>query len=405
MVDMSNYRELNVETVLEYIKSKLDFFANDAVYETNEIGDGNLNLVFRIVDTKNNKSLIIKQALPYVKVVGEGWPLDIGRGLIECKVLKIEHKLTGGLVPEVYGYDEDLFCIFMEDLSDYVIMRTGLLELNSYPFFAEEISDFLVKTLLFTSDVVMDHKEKKHLLKEVINPELCEITELLVYTEPFNFGARNDIEDFLVDFHKHHIVNDKRLSLEVAKLKFDFMNNSQSLLHGDLHTGSIFVNQKSTKVIDPEFSFFGPMAYDIGCLLGNLIMNFISVQAQVEGKKRKEMSSYLQKAIKDTVDLFSTKFLKEWDGAVTDKMGMVKGFKDYYLMDVLVNSAGVAGCEMIRRTVGFAHVTDLDSIPNDELRKKAKQNNLLMAKELILNRMSIVTGDDYLQLIRKFYTI
>lgn len=293
----------------------------------------------------------------------------------------------------------------MEDLSDYVIMRTGLLELNSYPFFAEEISDFLVKTLLFTSDVVMDHKEKKHLLKEVINPELCEITELLVYTEPFNLGARNDIEDFLVDFHKHHIVNDKRLSLEVAKLKFDFMNNSQSLLHGDLHTGSIFVNQKSTKVIDPEFSFFGPMAYDIGCLLGNLIMNFISVQAQVEGKKRKEMSSYLQKAIKDTVDLFSTKFLKEWDGAVTDKMGMVKGFKDYYLMDVLVNSAGVAGCEMIRRTVGFAHVTDLDSIPNDELRKKAKQNNLLMAKELILNRMSIVTGDDYLQLIRKFYTI
>ena len=34
------------------------------------------------------------------------------------------------------------------------------------------------------------------------------------------------------------------------------MTNAQALLHGDLHTGSVFVRDDSTKVIDPEFAFY-----------------------------------------------------------------------------------------------------------------------------------------------------
>ena len=35
------------------------------------------------------------------------------------------------------------------------------------------------------------------------------------------------------------------------------MTNAQALIHGDLHTGSVFVKGDSTKVIDPEFAFMG----------------------------------------------------------------------------------------------------------------------------------------------------
>lgn len=48
------------------------------------------------------------------------------------------------------------------------------------------------------------------------------------------------------------------------------MNNAQALIHGDLHSGSIFINEKGIKVIDPEFAFYGPMGYDIGNVIGNL---------------------------------------------------------------------------------------------------------------------------------------
>lgn len=400
---MKNYYELNTENVIKYVDDKLKFFAPNADISCNEIGDGNLNLVFRLKDNNSDKSIIVKQALPYVRAAGEDWPLDIGRGEIESKILKIEYDLTDGLVPEVYLYDNDMACMVMEDLSDYVIMRYGLLDVIQYPNFAEQIAEFMAKTLLLTSDVVLDHQKKKVMVKEFTNPELCDITEALVYTEPFGIGERNNMEDFLVDFHKENLVDDQELKVEVAKLKFDFMNNAQALLHGDLHTGSIFVNEKYTKVIDPEFAFFGPMAYDIGALMANLVMNYLSTNAIVEDDaKRQQHLEWLLDAIEKTIDLFAEKFLNLWPEVVTDNMAKTPGFDKWYLNDVLVNTAGVTGCEMIRRTVGFAHVKDLDSIPDDSKREQTKKKNLLMAKEFIKNRKSITTGKDYVNLVKKF---
>lgn len=36
------------------------------------------------------------------------------------------------------------------------------------------------------------------------------------------------------------------------------------------------VTSDSTQVIDPEFAFYGPMGYDIGAFLGNLILAFFA---------------------------------------------------------------------------------------------------------------------------------
>lgn len=88
----------------------------------------------------------------------------------------------------------------------------------------------------------MNHKEKKELVKNYINPELCEITEDLVYAEPFtNHNKRNELFTLNEGWIREHIYSDKELRIEVAKLKFSFMTNAQALIHGDLHTGSVFV--------------------------------------------------------------------------------------------------------------------------------------------------------------------
>ena len=67
------------------------------------------------------------------------------------------------------------------------------------------------------------------------------------------------------------LYNDEKLKLEVAKLKYNFMTNAQSLLHGDLHTGSIFIKEGSLKVFDCEFGTYAPAGYDIGNVIANLI--------------------------------------------------------------------------------------------------------------------------------------
>ncbi len=72
------------------------------------------------------------------------------------------------------------------------------------------------------------------------------------------------------DFVRARLYEDEALHGEVAALRNGFMNNAQALIHGDLHSGSIFANEQGIKVIDPEFAFYGPMGYDIGNVIGNL---------------------------------------------------------------------------------------------------------------------------------------
>src|SRR5690606_34304417 len=136
------YRALTLEEAVDYAKKLPNLFPADAELDVREIGDGNLNLVFHLTDRTSHKSIIMKQALPYAKVVGESWPLTLDRARIESEALKLEHGFCPSLVPYVYTYDEKLALTVMEDLSDHVIMRKGLIEGNRYPLFARHIGEF-----------------------------------------------------------------------------------------------------------------------------------------------------------------------------------------------------------------------------------------------------------------------
>ena len=60
----------------------------------------------------------------------------------------------------------------------------------------------------------------------------------------------------------------------MSKLKFRFMTDAQALLHGDLHTGSIFIRQDSTKIFASEFGTYAPMGYEVGNVVANLIFAY-----------------------------------------------------------------------------------------------------------------------------------
>ena len=128
-----------------------------------------------------------------------------------------------------------------------------------YPHLAENISAFMADTLLPTTDLVLDAEEKKRRVKFFTNPELCKITEDLVLTEPYyDYKGRNILFPGNERFVQRFLYEDEALHAEVALLRLNFMNNAQALLHGDLHSGSIFINEKGLKVLDPEFAFYGP---------------------------------------------------------------------------------------------------------------------------------------------------
>ncbi len=398
MAAYDKYFLMKEEDVAGYVQTKYGgHFAPDAKLEVKEIGDGNLNYVFKVVEKATGKSMIVKQAGEALRISAE-MHVSTDRNRIESEILQLQDKLAPGTVPKIYGYDTVMCACAMEDLSDHELMRYALMKHEIFPRFAEDISTYMVNTLLKTTDVVMEHKEKKALVKSFINPELCEITEDLVLMEPYNdLKGRNLVDDNIADFVKKELYEDGALKLEAAKLKFDFMNNAQALLHGDLHTGSIFVKKDSTKVFDPEFAFFGPMGYDIGNVVANLIFAYDNgVAAGAE-----KFNAWVLDCIRETIDLFISKFRKAFDECATEPMAKVEGFRDAYLNSILSDTAGYTGTELHRRTVGMAQVKDVNTIADPEKKAYAKKLNIIAGKDYILHRDAFRCGQDFVDAVKR----
>jgi len=64
--------------------------------------------------------------------------------------------------------------------------------------------------------------------------------------------------------------------------------------------------------------------------------------------------------------------------------------KEKYLDSVLKDTLGFAGCEMIRRVVGIAHVEDLDSIAEADQRAACERAALRMGRRLVVERRGLV---------------
>lgn len=398
MSRFNHYFQMNVDDIIEYTLEKAteipwDRPSMEAVVPQSH---GNLNYVYQVWDGKGH-SIYIKQAGTETRISKDMKP-SRDRNRLEAEILMVEDKLAPGMVPHVYFFDTVMCACGMEDCSDYTVMREAMLRHETFPGFAEDITTFMVNTLLLSSDVVMDHKEKKELVKKFISPDLCDITEKLVLMEPYNdLNNRNNVFAPNAEFIKRELYEDEELHLEVAKLKFRFMTDAQALMQGDLHTGSIFIRQDSTKIFDSEFGTYAPMGYDVGNIIANLIFAYDNGLAV----GNKSFCDWILYTIEEIINLFIIKFEKKFDENVTEPMAKVKGFKEWYLAGVLRDTAGYAGTELHRRTVGMANVVDVITIREEQKRLLAERINILAGKDYIMNQSAFKTGADFVAVVKK----
>jgi 5-methylthioribose kinase len=395
------YHALSEKEAIAYARGIEGVFGKDTELVCREIGDGNLNLVFHISEPATGKSIIMKQALPYAKVVGESWPLTLDRARIESEALIIEEKLAPGLVPHVYLYEPELALTVMEDLSDHVIMRRGLIEGQRYPLFAEHISTFLAKTLFYTSDLGMNQQDKKLQQGRFINPDLCKITEDLIFDDPYTDSPNNSFNPELAA-EVELLRTDKPLHLEVALLREGFLTRGQALLHGDLHTGSVFVREDSTKVIDPEFAYYGPMGFDIGAVIANLLLNYAAQEGWMsDSEKRASFRNDLLATVEDVWNGFEQKFRALWNRDLVDRMAGTEGYQDLYMQRLLQDTIGYAGCKMIRRIVGLSHVADIDTIADSAAKLRAERMAISIGRQLILRNRRAESISEVVEIARQ----
>ena len=397
MSEFDRFFLMTAQDVKRYTVEVLHYFQPGDDIRCAEIGDGNINYVFRAWTEKDGRSVIVKQADKLLR--SSGRPLDLYRNKIEAQTLMLESRLAPDYIPEVYHYDETMAALSMEDISAYKNLRRELMANHVYPHLSENLSTFLADVLLPTTDLVMDRQEKKKQVKFFINPELCDITEDLVLTEPYyNYKNRNSITEGNEAFVEEFLYHDEDLKAEVAKLRNGFMNNAQALLHGDLHSGSIFANERGVKIIDPEFAFYGPMGYDIGNVIGNLFFSWGNKAYTMP--EADEAIAALEKTIRELYDQTSEKLSAKYDDIVRFELYRIPGFKKCYLDGVMADALGYAGTEIIRRVVGDSKVMEVTCV--EELSKRVPMERALIRQGIFLikNRERIRSGSEITEAFR-----
>ena len=409
------YSPLDESGVRAYLAAMPEMAARLGAAESwtvREVGDGNLNLVFIVEGPAG--AVVVKQALPYMRLVGESWPLPLERSYFESLALAEQERAAPGLTPRLYVTDRVRAAIVMEYLTPHVILRKALIAGRRPPLFAEHMAEFLAHSLFKTSDLYLPSARKKALVREFCdNTELCKITEDLVFTDPYRISPGNrwtspQLDDMAVAFRA-----DVALKAEVQSLKLKFLTHAEALIHGDLHTGSIMVTETDTRVIDPEFAFFGPMGFDIGALIANLLI--AAIAAPAHGADADYRGWILSQA--ETVwAVFAHLFLELWDTQGQGDAFTAELFADAegraalsvtlgaYMSDLFADTLGFAGCKMIRRVLGLAHVEDLESIADADIRAGYERTVLALGRKLILRRHAMRDFADVRQLFAEVVT-
>jgi len=412
-----DYRILHEAALRDYLAGIPDIKTllggDPASWSITEVGDGNLNLVFIVKGA--SAGVAVKQALPYVRLVGESWPLPLSRAHYEYLALSKQAQLAAGLVPALLHHNETLALTVMELLEPHIIMRKGLVAATHYPRFVDDITTFMARTLFFTSDLALSAAEKKRAIAAFAgNHALCKITEDLIFTDPYRIAEQNRWTVPYLDGLAASLRADMELHVAISRLKLKFMSSPEALLHGDLHTGSIMVTANETRMIDPEFAFYGPMGFDVGAVLANLLMAyFASAGHERAPGERSAFEGWLLETVDKVWNDFARKFLDLWRaGAAGDAYPIslftgekgaarLEAERQAYMQRLFTDTVGFAAAKTIRRIFGLAHNIDFELIEDPRTRAVSEARAVRLARGLMVEAAAFRTIADVTGAARK----
>ncbi|WP_457579780.1 S-methyl-5-thioribose kinase [Ensifer canadensis] len=375
-------------------------------WQVKEVGDGNLNLVFIVTGEKG--AAIVKQALPYVRLVGERWPLPLKRSFFEYHALVRQAARDPGMVPEILFFDAEQAMIIMEYLTPHVILRRALIAGRMPPKIGRDLGLFTARTLFRGSDLAMPTRDKKaDLALFADNVELCDITENLVFSDPYIDAEMNRHTSPHLDGLVEELRRDRDLKVEAQRLKHIFSAKAETLCHGDLHTGSVMVTDDETRVIDPEFAFYGPISFDVGMLLANFWMSYFSQDGhETAAGERDRMRAYLLDTTETIWETFCDEFSMLWRAERKGILYQASLFEDrddpfgseqaltIVLDEIYREMLGFAGVEILRRILGLAHNADFETIDDLSRRAACESKALKLGRHLAVNRDRIASLRD-----------
>lgn len=370
-------------------------------WRAGEVGDGNLNLIF-IVENRRG-SLVIKQALLYARVVGDSWPMSFDRTFFEFNALSRLQARDPGRLPKLLYFEEEQALMVMEHLHPHVILSKALIGDAQLPHLDEHLGQHLAGTMFRGSDLSMKAADRKSDLALFSrNAELTEITEDLFFNDPFIVHPCNRHTPGPED-NARTAREDTDLKHAARALKAKFCSSAETLLHGDLHAGSVMVTEADSRVIDAEFAVYGPMGFDIGSLLGNFWLAYFAQRRHQSTEAARERGIRILDVIRIVWEVFVAEFSELWRH---ERAGILSGrefFEEshdrlgseitlqHLLTNIQQDSLGFAGVEMHRRILGITHAAELEAIADEDWRAACERRALKMGRALAVHRATFPT--------------
>lgn len=394
---------LTKENLTDYLKAHADFLNYDkplsisAVGEgsAEEDGDGFINYVFRVSDGIHN--VIVKQSRSASRMVAEFSNLPTDRCELEYDTMMIRKAIVPEYVPELYCIDHENKVFITEDVSYLRIMRFQLMKSTQFENFARHISKYMAKTAFYTSEYYLETADFRNLSVRFMNDAMRQImdTGIFLVKREGHDPVGGDLDPDFARFARK-VVYDDQVMLERYRLRHLFVTRAECLIHGDLHTSNIFLGEDDLKVIDMEYTFCGPLSYDLGYLLNNFIAQFSAAAFRPfeSEAKRREYQKYILETIRDLFTGFCAEFIKCWNEDAKEVYRDIPGLQEDFVKNTLSESFGFAASANLSRCAGDIPFPDFDAIEHPVQKHNAMCLSIIIAKQLLLRREEYQSVDE-----------
>ncbi len=309
---------LPLQELTHWLQEQHILLPEEDVLSIEKPGEGNMNLVIRVKTSQ--RSFIVKQAKPFVQKF-KSIPAPINRIVSEAAFYKrIEGYSISERFPNLIKFIPSQHILVMEDLG-----------VNT---------DF---SFLYQNNNI----DKNHLTALVsILWEIHQIPVPKDYPDNIELRRLNHEHIFVLPFSEHNPIdleaiqeglgvlassvkcNTKLIEKvrQLGKLYMSLATEDSVLLHGDYYPGSWMKCKEAISILDPEFSFAGNAAFDLGVMIGHIFIITKDLQLCDE-------------------------LINQYPSSDIDR-NLVKSF---------------AGVEIIRRIIGVAQLPMKDSIHGKKL--------------------------------------
>lgn len=356
--------------------------------------EGKVNYAWDVAGVEG--AFFLKYAPPYVRSVGPEFPLSQARMDVEAAALMAVSEWAPQHVPRVVLFDQPRCVLCMQRLPPpHGKLVTAITQGHTFPQLPAHLATLLPAYLYSSSSFALSRDAFDLNLQVYSNTDIVQANTAVVFGDPWDESCPSNKNSPQLAQKVAALRRDKVIAQELARVRHHYATQEDALIHNDLHTGNLLVTQQSTYLIDWEFATVGPMAYDIGSIMGNLLLSYFATFGAMGGGSD-EQRAWLLDSLASTWNGVRSGLLERHANArrrpaaisavarpQLAAAGASQQLDNAFADGLLSDSLSYCACVMFRLVAGMHHYPALESILDPVMRAKCEAASLELVRSLL----------------------